>query len=106
MGIQTEAMASYKITLINAAEGINSTITCSDDQTIVDAAADSNIDLPISCRAGSCSSCAGKLISGSVNQEDQSFLDDDQIAAGFVLTCVAIPTSDCTIETHAEEALY
>ena len=103
---QTDTMASYKITLINAKEGINSTIDCGDDQSIYDAAADNNIDLPISCRAGSCSSCAGKLISGSVNQEDQSFLDEDQIAAGFVLTCVAIPTSDCTIETHAEESLY
>jgi ferredoxin len=99
-------MATYKVTLINAGEGINSTITCNDDQSIYDAAADNNIDLPISCRAGSCSSCAGKLVSGSVNQEDQSFLEEDQIAAGFVLTCVAIPTSDCTIETHAEEALY
>jgi ferredoxin len=99
-------MASFKVTLINAAEGINSTISCADDQSIYDAAADNDIDLPISCRAGSCSSCAGKLVSGSVNQEDQSFLDEDQIAKGFVLTCVAIPTSNCTIETHAEETLY
>ena len=99
-------MATYKVTLTNAKEGINSTIECSDDQTIYEAAADNNIDLPVSCRAGSCSSCAGKLLSGSVNQEDQAFLDEDQIAAGFVLTCVAFPTSDCTIETHAEEALY
>ena len=99
-------MASYKVTLLNANEGLNQTIDCADDQSIFDAAADLDIDLPISCRAGSCSSCAGKLISGTVNQEDQAFLDEDQIAAGFLLTCVAIPTSDCTIETHAEESLY
>ncbi|MCT0215431.1 2Fe-2S iron-sulfur cluster binding domain-containing protein, partial [Synechococcus sp. CS-1330] len=61
-------MATYKVTLINANEGMNSTIDCADDQSIFDAAADQNIDLPISCRAGSCSSCAGKLISGTVNQ--------------------------------------
>ncbi|MEB3361768.1 MAG: 2Fe-2S iron-sulfur cluster-binding protein [Synechococcaceae cyanobacterium] len=99
-------MATYKITLINAKEGLNQAIDCADDQSILDAAGDQGIDLPFSCRGGSCASCAAKLISGSVNQEDQCILREDQIAAGFVLTCVAIPSSDCTIETHAEGALF
>lgn len=99
-------MATYKVTLVNTSVGLNRIVDCADDQTIYDAAADQDIDLPISCRAGSCSSCAGKLVSGSVNQDDQAFLDEDQIAAGFLLTCVAYPTADCTVETHAEESLY
>lgn len=99
-------MAVYKVRLINSNISLDRTIEVPDDQYILDIAEEAGIRLPSGCKQGECSACVAKIVNGEVDQNEQKFLQPHEVEAGYTITCVAYPLSDCTLETHQEQVLY
>ena len=95
---------TYSVTITH--QGKTQTIQVSEDQTVLAAAVDAGIDLPNSCNAGVCTTCAGKIIEGSVDQSDGMGLSPDLQKEGYALLCVAYPRSDLKVESEKEELVY
>jgi ring-1,2-phenylacetyl-CoA epoxidase subunit PaaE len=71
-------------------------------EVILDAAGRAGLDLPFSCRAGVCSTCRAKLVSGSAEMEHNVALEDWEVEAGYILCCQARPTSASLEITYDE----
>lgn len=99
-------MAEYQVRLVHPAIALEKTIIVPDDQYILNMAETASIRLPAGCRQGECSACIAKLVSGQVDQSEQKFLRPSELEAGYTVTCVAYPLSDCTLHTHQEQVLY
>ncbi|MGB3491965.1 MAG: 2Fe-2S iron-sulfur cluster-binding protein [Elainellaceae cyanobacterium] len=77
-----------------------------EDEVILEAALSQGLELPYSCSAGVCTTCAGKVIEGQVNQEDAAGIGSELKDNGYVLLCSAYPRSDLIIESEQEDIVY
>jgi ferredoxin len=87
-------------------QGQTYTIPVPADKTILIAAQEAGLDLPSSCNAGVCTTCAALITEGRVNQEDGMGVSLDLQAQGYALLCVAYPLSDLKLETEKEDIVY
>jgi ring-1,2-phenylacetyl-CoA epoxidase subunit PaaE len=74
--------------------GIDYTLEIPYNKSILDVALEEGINLPYSCRAGMCSTCAANLTSGTVRMQYNEVLTDRDIERGRVLLCTAHPMDD------------
>jgi ring-1,2-phenylacetyl-CoA epoxidase subunit PaaE len=63
-------------------------------ESILDGAAATRSDLPFACKGGVCGTCRAKVVDGEVEMRRNYALGEDEVAAGFVLTCQSHPVSD------------
>jgi ferredoxin len=78
--------------LLETPEGSRA-IQCNPDEFIWNAAARSGVHLPAICHQGRCLTCAGRLLSGDVDQSAADAYFPEDRAAGFILLCTAKPRS-------------
>ena len=82
------------------------TLEVPEDKYILQAAEEAGLELPNSCNAGVCTTCAAKLEKGEVDQSEGMGLSPELQAEGYALLCISYPRSDLKVETGKEDKVY
>ncbi len=92
--LKESAEDAVSSTVVVKGVGGNDTIKVAQGTTILQAAMDQGVEIPYSCRSGMCSTCKGRCTTGSAKMMDGHLLSDEEVAQGYVLTCVAFPQTE------------
>jgi ring-1,2-phenylacetyl-CoA epoxidase subunit PaaE len=64
------------------------------EANILDSAREAGLPAPFACKAGVCATCRAKVTKGKVEMAARYGLTDEEIAAGYVLTCQSVPVGE------------
>ncbi|MDX1693910.1 MAG: 2Fe-2S iron-sulfur cluster binding domain-containing protein [Ketobacteraceae bacterium] len=80
--------------------GMEEAIVVDKKETILNAALREGVRFPHSCRVGGCATCKCRLVSGKVKELTESayILEEEDLAAGYILACQAVPKTDVEIQ--------
>jgi ferredoxin len=99
LGDSESDVASYTVVFFD--QDGQTEVEISEDEKLLYPALDAGVDIPYACEVGRCGQCTGKY-DGNANEvvthDGNQFLDEDQIAEGWLLTCVAYPRADFELE--------
>jgi ferredoxin len=96
-------LPTHRVTFITADREVK--VEVGEDEYLLDAAARAGLALPYSCLQGWCTTCAGKILEGRVDQTEALRVYPQDEAAGFVLLCSAFARSDLRILTQQKDEL-
>jgi ring-1,2-phenylacetyl-CoA epoxidase subunit PaaE len=72
-------------------DGVRHSFPVAEGEAIVDAALRAGLELPYSCKGGMCCTCRARVLEGEVEMRQNYSLEPWEIAAGYALTCQALP---------------
>jgi ferredoxin len=101
--IWKEKVATFQATFVTPGGEITAVV--GPEQYLLDAAVEAGLDLPFMCLQGWCTTCAGKVLDGTVDQSEARRIFPQDMAAGFVLLCSAYARSNVRILTHQKEEI-
>lgn len=76
-----------RITVIS--QGREQQVAVAEGQNILDAALEAGANVPFACKGGVCATCKAKLVEGEADMAINYGLEEDEVAAGYILTCQA-----------------
>ena len=100
---QGEPDVTYPVTFVTGSDEVQAEAV--GDEYLLDVANAAGLDLPYSCLQGWCTTCAGRLLEGKVDQSEARRLYPQDEDAGFVLLCSAFARSPLRILTHQKEQM-
>ncbi len=101
-GRPSAAVAAQMAALQQEAAGLTLSVTLDgrtrriefDGANILDSARDAGMPAPFACKAGVCATCRARVVSGKVEMAARYGLSDEEIEAGYVLTCQSVPVGE------------
>lgn len=84
----------FKVTMANTDQSFVSPT----DDVILDAAEESGVEIPSSCRSGKCGTCKVLLVQGKVESDESSALSETENEEGYILTCCSRPITDLVLD--------
>jgi ring-1,2-phenylacetyl-CoA epoxidase subunit PaaE len=99
-----EALQAQLDAMSRAAEGLTMLVTLDGRKrrvpfsqaagNILDSARAAGLPAPFACKAGVCATCRARVVSGSAEMAARYGLTDEEVAAGYILTCQSVPKGD------------
>lgn len=101
-GRPSAALAAQMAALQEEAAGLTLSVTLDGrtrkveftEANILDSAREAGLPAPFACKAGVCATCRAKVTKGKVEMAARYGLTDEEIAAGYVLTCQSVPVGE------------